>query len=130
VSNDYESPRYVIYFSDRALAERDSAYLYQMSILGLEYARDWLARFQIEMGKLKEFPGPKANAIDDEASEIFGKETRRLLYYGPRKQRRRVPYRVFFTITEPLGADDEGVLQIVRILHGSRPLIVNESSTS
>jgi hypothetical protein len=43
-----------------------------------------------------------------------------MLYHGPGKKRRSgTPYRVLFTVIEPAPGEDEGVIRVLRILHGA-----------
>jgi hypothetical protein len=42
-----------------------------------------------------------------------------MLYYGPTGRRSGTPYRVLFTIIEPAPGENEGVVRVLRILHGA-----------
>ena len=46
-----------------------------------------------------------------------------MLYFGPTHRRSGTPYRILFTIVEPPEGEDEGVLRVLRILHGARLLV-------
>ena len=47
------------------------------------------------------FPGPLSHARDEEASAFYGREVRRLLYYGPTCRRSGTPVRLLFSIVPP-----------------------------
>ncbi len=117
---------YSILLSERYEVDLAATYLFLGGLYGTDFVESWDAQLSRVIMALPDFPGPRANAIDDEASQIFRCEVRRLLYYGPSKQRpARVPYRLMYTIIEPEeGA--EGYIRILRLIHGSRPLITLE----
>ena len=78
------------------------------------------------MSALPDFPGPLSHAQDEAASAFYGREVRRLLYYGPTRRRSRTPARVFFSIVPPDPADPpemaETVLLLLRLLQGGQVL--------
>ena len=78
------------------------------------------------MSALPDFPGPLSHAQDEAASAFYGREVRRLLYYGPTRRRSRTPVRVFFSIVPPDPADPpevaETVLFLLRLLQGGQVL--------
>ena len=56
-------------------------------------------------------------------------EVRRALYFGPTRRRSGVPYRILFRILDPVQGEDEGVLQVLRVLHGVRSLTKPEGES-
>ena len=99
----------------------ESAFLFLNGAYGPEFVKSWEDLLSRAVVSLPDFPGPRANAIDEEASAIFQCEVRRFLYYGPGKRRpMRTPYRVLYTIIEPQDIS-ESFIRILRLIHGSRP---------
>lgn len=122
-------PRYVVVGSDRYDSDRDAQYLYFNRLLGPEYAGQWLDDLEQTINDLTEFPGPLSHARNDDASDHYHHEVRRLLYYGPTR-RRGVPVRILFTLLPPDPADPteqaETVIFLLRLLHGSQQLLVDD----
>ena len=79
---------------------------------------------------LMDFPGPLSHARDEEASAAYGREIRRLLYYGPTRRRTGAPARVLFTLLPPAGDDPqaEAVIFLLRLLHGPQSLAAPEDA--
>jgi hypothetical protein len=117
-----EPTRYEIALGDLASDERDRAYL---DWLGRDpdFAPLWLEGLSRALNGLNEVPGPRAHAIDEEASLLFGREVRRLLYRGPKGCRTRLVHRVYYALFEPAHTGEEGVIRVLRILPGARPLV-------
>jgi plasmid stabilization system protein ParE len=116
--DDGPARRYQVVRSERAEKDLDDAFLRRNGLLGPRAAGEWLKELDYAIDDLANFPGPRSHAIDDFASNRFGLEVRRMLYHGPGKQHRSgTPYRVLFTIIEP--APDEGIIRVLRILHGA-----------
>lgn len=125
-----EARRLAVFIADQAEADAQNASLRLMRLMGPEYAARWLSDLQRTLHELPDFPGPRAHAIDEEASARYGYEVRRLLYYSPqlRQQRRGsrapsrrgTPYRVLYTILPPAPDEDEGIIRILRVLHGAQ----------
>ena len=71
-------------------------------------------------------PRPLSHARDEAASARYGREVRRLLYYGPTRSRSGTPVRILFTIFPPAPDDPpetaESVIFLLRLLHGARLL--------
>jgi len=121
--------KYALVVSDPAEADRDRLFLY--------YSRDdpgfgerWYDELQISLDNMGEFPGPLSHARDEAASDYYGREVRRMLYYGPTKRRTGRPVRVLFTVLPP-GPDEppetaESVILLLRLLHGAQPLIPDD----
>lgn len=122
---------YVIVTSDQADADRDRFYLYHLS-RSPGFAQDWYAGLLKAVADLTEFPGPLSHARDEEASTRFGREVRRLLYYGPTRRRSGIPVRILFTVLPPAPDDPpetaESVILLLRLLHGSRPLSFDDTA--
>ena len=111
--------RYAVIRAERVEKDRDDAFL-RLSSRDPIYAARWLAGLDHAIAELADFPGPRSHAIDDFASNRFGIEVRRMLYHGPGTRRStRTPYRVLFTIIEPAPGEDEGIVRVLRILHGA-----------
>ena len=126
-SSSGETPRrYIVVESDRYDDDRDTHFLFVNRVLGPDYAKKWF----VELGKttddLTKFPGPLSHTRDEEASARFGREVRRLLYYGPTRRRSGIPVRILFTVLPPDPDDPpetaESVILLLRLLHSSRPL--------
>lgn len=122
-----ESPRrYVVVESDRFEADRDRAILSVNRLLGPKSAGEWAAGLSRTLSALPRFPGPLSHAQDEEASAFYGREVRRLLYYGPTRRRSGMPVRLLFTILPPDPAEPletaESVLFLLRLLHGAQIL--------
>lgn len=113
--------RYRIVESERVEADRESAFLRLLSY-DTGYAARWLEDLNRIITDLPNFPGPRSHAVDAEATARFGSEVRRMLYFGPTRRRSGTPYRILFTVVEPPEGEDEGILRVLRILHGARPL--------
>ena len=122
-----EAPRrYVVVESDRFEADRDRAVLSVYRLLGPKAAGEWVVALSRALSALPDFPGPLSHAQDEAASAFYGREVRRLLYYGPTRRRSRTPARVFFSIVPPDPADPpevaETVLFLLRLLQGGQVL--------
>lgn len=111
--------RYRIERTERAEMDQDDAFLRLNRLLGPRAAGDWLAGLVKAVAGLVEFPSPRSHAIDEAAGDRYGLEVRRMLYFGSRNRRSHTPYRVLFTIIEPAPGEDEGVVRVLRILHGA-----------
>lgn len=105
--------------TELAEAERDAVYLRLNRLFGPEYAARWLTGLMQAMNALGEFPGPRSHPRDEKTSERLRVGVRRMLYHGPGKRRSGTPYRVLFTINEPAPGENEGVVRVLRILHGA-----------
>jgi plasmid stabilization system protein ParE len=123
VSEDAPEPsrRYQVETTDRAAAEREDAFL-NLLRYSPEYAGRWLKGLNRALTNLPDFPGPRSHAVDPEATALFGRETRRMLYFGPTRRRSGIPYRVLFTVIEPTGGETHGVIRVLRIVHGAQLL--------
>ncbi len=82
------------------------------------------------MAELADFPGPLSHARDEEASVRYGREVRRLLYYGPTRRRTGTPVRILFTVLPPDPEEPpetaEAVIFLLRLLHGAQALTPEE----
>ncbi len=94
------------------------------SLLGTSpvFAAEWLNGLLAAYQALTEFPGPRAYAVDLEASQLFGRETRPFLYFGPHSRRSRNAQRIFYCVIAPRTVDDEAVIRILRIRYGAQLL--------
>ena len=122
-----EGPRrYVVVESDRFEADRDRAVLSVYRLLGPKAAGEWAVGLSRALSALPDFPGPLSHAQDEAASTFYGREVRRLLYYGPTRRRSGTPVRLFFSIVPPDPADPpetaETVLFLLRLLQGAQVL--------
>ena len=82
-----ETPRYVVVESDRFADDRDRAVLRYNGRLETEYADTWYKRLTQALEDLTGFPGLLSHARDEDATNHYGREVRRLLYYGPTRKR-------------------------------------------
>ncbi len=126
------SPRYVLVESDRFDADRDRAILSVYRLLGPERANEWAKGLARTIFGLTGFPGPLSHARDEDATAFYGKEVRRMLFYGPTRRRSGTPVRLLFTILppDPNGPPEtaESVLYLLRLLHGAQTLSAEETS--
>lgn len=78
------------------------------------------------------FPGPLSHARDEDATDHYGREVRRLLYYGPTRKRSGTPVRILFTILPPDPAappeEAESVIFLLRLLHGAQRLLPEDEA--
>lgn len=118
---DPAAPRYRIEEADLAEADREDAFFWLLSTIGPEYADAWHRELLQAIQQLAEFPGPRAHPVVRPATGERP-EIRRMLYHGPRGRRSRTQtrYRVLFTIITPAQGEGEGVIRVLRVLHGAR----------
>ena len=120
---------YVLVYSDPADADLERLNFFH-NRRDPDYAARWEADLQKALQELTDFPGPLSHARDEEASAYYGREVRRMLYYGPTKRRTGTPIRVLFTLLPPDPADPpetaESVILLLRLLHGVQPLIPDD----
>ena len=118
--------RFVVVESDRFEADWDRAVLSVARAFGPERANDWAQGLSRAISALPEFPGPRSHSQDEEASAFYGREVRRLLYYGPNRRRSGTPLRLLFAILPPDPDEPpetaESVLFLLRLLHGGQVL--------
>ncbi len=119
-------PQYVVVESDRFADDRDQAVLGFNGRLGPEQANAWYKGLTQALDDLPGFPGPLSHARDEDASDRYGREIRRLLYYGPSRRRSGTPVRILFTILPPDPDEPpetaESVIFLLRLLHGGQVL--------
>ena len=124
-----DAPRLVLVESDRFEADRDKAILSVNRLLGPKAAGDWAVWLNRALSVLLEFPGPLSHARDEEASAHYGREVRRMLYYGPTRRRSGTPVRILFVLLPPAPDDPpetaETVIFLLRLLHGPQSLTSN-----
>lgn len=122
--------KFVVLYSDRADNDLDKLNFFQ-NRLDPDRAERWDAGLRQAVDELTEFPGPLSHARDNDASDYFHREVRRLLYYGPTR-RRGAPVRVLFTLLPPDPVDPpekaETVIFLLRLLHGSQSLLAEDTS--
>ncbi len=117
--DDDERPRrYVVVEAERIEKDKERAAI-RLLQRNPDRAAQWLASLDLAIAELADFPGPRSHPKEEDASDRFGVEVRRMLYHGPSKRRSGTPYRVLFTIIEPPPGEDEGVIRVLRILHGA-----------
>lgn len=112
---------YHVVEAERVDADRETAFLRFLSH-DPNYAARWLKDLNRAIAQLPDFPGPLSHAIDERASVLYGREVRRMLYYGPTRRRSGTPYRVLFTVIHPAEEGDETVIRVLRILHGAQEI--------
>jgi plasmid stabilization system protein ParE len=124
--------RYVVVDSDPYDSDRDAFYLYLNRTLGPDYAARWLDDLEVAVEDLTGFPGPLSHARDEDATDHYGREVRRLLYYGPTRKRSGTPVRILFTILPPDPAappeEAESVIFLLRLLHGAQRLLPEDEA--
>ena len=124
-----EEPRYTLRESGQYEVDRDAAFLRRLS-QDAEFAGRWLKRLGEVTENLREFPGPLSHAKDEAASALFGREVRRLLYYGPTRRRTSIPSRVLFTLLPPAPDEPpetaESVILLLRLVHGMQALLPDD----
>lgn len=122
---------YAVIYSDPADADLERM-SFQLAGRDPEYAAKWEADLRQAVQELPDFPGPLSHARDEEASVHYGREVRRLLYYGPTRRRSGTPVRILFTLLPPAPDDPpetaETVIFLLRLLHGSQSLLPNNPS--
>ena len=114
-----ETPSYEIFLTDQADEDRESAVFRLIGILGPESAAAWEEGLITVIGSLPNFPGPFANAIDENESTSFGCEVRKLLYSGPRRRKSGAAYHVLYTILPP-DVGNIRTIRVLRLLHAAR----------
>ena len=123
--------RFVTVESDRFDADRDRMILSVYRAIGPERANEWAVGLSRVLSALPEFPGPLSHARDEEAPAFYGREVRRLLYYGPTRRRSGTPVRLLFSIIPPDPTEPpetaESVLFLLRLLHGAQVLQPSDS---
>lgn len=107
------------------------SYLYLNRTVGPDYAARWLDDLEKAVEDLTGFPGPLFHARDEDATGHYGREVRRLLYYGPTRKRSGTPVRILFTALAPDPADPpetaEAVIFLLRLLHGAQTLVSEDT---
>jgi len=121
--------RYVVRENGQYEMDRDAAFLCRLS-QDPDFAGRWLKRLGEVVEELAAFPGPLSHAKDEAASALFGREVRRLLYYGPTRRRTGVPARILFTLLPPaegeLPETAETIVLLLRLLHGMQALLPDD----
>ena len=119
--------KYVVLISDPADADLD-----RMNVFNNRRDPDYAARWEADLNRAIEeltgFPGPLSHARDEAASDHYGREVRRMLYYGLTKRRTGRPVRILFTVLPPDPDEPpetaESVILLLRLLHGAQPLLI------
>lgn len=128
-SSEDENQRYVIRESGQYEVDRDAAFLRRLS-RDSEFAGRWLKRLGEVIDDLRDFPGPLSLAKDEAASALFGREVRRLLYYGPTRRRTGIPSRILFTLLTPAIDEPpetaETVILLLCLTHGMQALLPDD----
>ena len=117
--------RYIVRESGQYEADYEAAFLRRVS-QDADFAGRWLKRLDEVLADLTGFPGPLSHTRDEAASAIFGREVRRMLYYGPTNRRTGTPVRILFTVLPPDPTEPpetaESVILLLRLLHGAQAL--------
>ncbi len=95
---DADPVRYLVEFTEPALAEADAAYLWLSEHSSLDYAIRWYEGLFVAAQGLSFLPRSQAIAPENDRYDV---EVRRLLYYGPSRRRTGTVYRILFYIIEP-----------------------------
>ncbi len=123
--------RYIVRESGQYEADYEAAFLRRVS-QDADFAGRWLKRLEEVLADLTGFPGPLSHARDEAASAVFGREVRRLLYYGPTNKRTGTPVRILFTVLPPDPDEPpetaEVVIVLLRLLHGAQALLPDEAA--
>ncbi len=121
--------RYVVRESGQYEVDREAAVLRRLS-QDPDLAGRWLKRLCEVLAEMTGFPGPLSHATDEAASALFGREVRRLLYYGPTRRRTGIPTRILFTLLPPAPDEPpetaETVILLLRLLHGAQALLPDD----
>lgn len=120
-------PHYTVTTSDRAEVDLENHFLRLIALVGPRYAGEWYAHLRRSVSDLGVFPGPLSHALDQEASALFDVEVRRMLYYGPGRQKARTPYRILFTVLPTRDDGDKTIIRVLRVLHGKQQLVAPDS---
>lgn len=122
--------RYVVVESDRFADDRDRAVLGFNSRQGPERATLWYKDLAQALDDLPAFPGPLSHGRDEDASDFYGREVRRMFYYGPTRERSGTPVRVLFAVLPPAPDEPpetaEWVIFLLRLLRGGQALAPEE----
>ena len=117
-ARDEDAPRrYLVEFTEPALADADGLYLWLSPQVDPEYAARWYEGLFEAAQALSSMPRMHAVAPENDRYDV---EVRRLLYYGPGKRRARAPYRVLFYVIEPASDESEGVVRVLHVWHGAK----------
>lgn len=120
---------YAVVYSDPADADLERM-SFQLAGRDPNYAVKWEAGPRQAVQELPGFPGPLSHTRDEEASAHYGREVRRMLYYGPARRRSGTPIRILFALLPPAPDDPpetaETVIFLLRLLHGSQSLLPND----
>jgi hypothetical protein len=115
---DNDDPNFIVVESEQVEADRERIFL-QLNAYNPAYAMLWLEALNREISELSEFPGPRANAVDEVASSIFKCEVRSLLFQGPSRRRSRMGHHIVYTIL-PAHEESVQIIRILRILYAAR----------
>jgi|GEM_PF-1920126 len=126
-----DSPtRYVIVESDRFASDRDRTVLGFNGRQGPEQANTWYKGLIQALDDLPGFPGPLSHGRDEDAMDFYGREVRRLLYFGPTRKRSGTPVRILFTVLPPAPDEPpetaESVIFLLRLLRGGQTLVAED----
>ncbi len=125
-SSEEPPRRFAIVESDRFEVDWDRAILFFNRSLGPDRAQEWAVGLARAISALPDFPGPLSHARDEEASDFYGREVRRLLYYGPTRRRSGTPARLLFSLLPPDPDEPpetaETVVFLLRLLFGAQTL--------
>ena len=122
---------YVLLYSDPAEADLERLNVFH-NRRDPDYMAKWEADLSRALQELSGFPGPLSHARDEEASAYYGREVRRMLYYGPTKRRTGTPVRILFTVLPPDPAEApetaDAAIFLLRLLHSAQALIPDDAS--
>lgn len=115
-----DSALWAVVYLDNADTDAEAAHRFLTPLVGEDKATEWLRGFYQTTENLANFPGPSAHPIDEEASRITGRATRKMLCRGGTRQKTiGASYRVYFYTVEADDETERGGIFILRVLHGA-----------
>jgi plasmid stabilization system protein ParE len=106
-----------ILITDRAEADIDALIISLYARQGTFYAGRWHRELLLTIDSLAEFPGPRAFPLSEAESERRRMEVRRRVYGGPdRHPLSSVSCQIIFSVSDPSQGEQQGLVQILRIL--------------
>ena len=111
---------WAVVYLDVADTDIEAAYQFLAPLVGNDKATQWLRDFYSETGGLADFPGPSSHPIDEAASNLTKRPTRKMLFQGgTRRKPIGTPFRVYFYTVEAANEEERGGIFILRVLHGA-----------
>ncbi|MBC8135422.1 MAG: hypothetical protein H8F28_05985 [Fibrella sp.] len=103
MTEDESAVQWSVVVSDLADADIEEAFRYLAAFLEVKRVEDWVKGLYFAIFAVGGFPGPYANAVDEEPSKRRGHEVRHFLYRGPKKRPHSFVYKIFYRVL-PLSA--------------------------